>query len=129
MAEELVDDQQLLQAIAERESTVDRLLQQKNNTEAVRAALTNPPFGTKQDELKEQNYVIVAKALGQCKDDELKSIVECLSTEQHDNLMKYLYKGLAMADNSGQLLKWHAVLVEKAGHGCIMRAMTDRKTV
>jgi len=45
-----------------------------------------------------------------------------------DILMKYVFRGLAEADSCGVLLKWHGVLADVAGLGCIVRAMTDRKT-
>lgn len=79
-------------------------------------------------------------------------------TEALDVLMKYIYKGMAQtsavpsapkaspqptgfsqihsrggAEGGGQamsvLLSWHEKLVEIAGPGCIMRVMTDRRTV
>ena len=71
----------------------------------------------------------MSKALGACKDDEIKTIVSGLDQGKCDTLMKYVYKGLGVADNSGQLLKWHAQLVSKAGLGSIMRSIADRKTV
>jgi hypothetical protein len=43
-------------------------------------------------------------------------------------LMKYLYRGLRTPENSATLLKFHAMLLEKAGMGCIVRAIVDRKT-
>ena len=64
-----------------------------------------------------------------CKDTEMPTIIDALDQDARDALMKYLYKGLGVADNSGQLLKWHAQLTSKAGLGCIVRALTDRKTV
>jgi len=42
--------------------------------------------------------------------------------------MKYVFRGLAEADACAVLLKWHGVLADVAGLGCIVRAMTDRKT-
>lgn len=80
-------------------------------------------------------------------------------TEMADCLMKYIYKGMAQAtppsgskgmspqstgfsqiqgrvgaaEGSGHamsvLLSWHEKLVEIAGLGCIVRVMTDRRTV
>jgi len=41
--------------------------------------------------------------------------------------MKYIYRGLAEAESCGTLLKWHGVVVEVAGLGPIVRAMTDRR--
>ncbi len=48
-----------------------------------------------------------------------------LSDDNLDTLMKYVYRGLADAKDCSALLKWHAAVVEKAGHGCIIRAMTE----
>ena len=79
--------------------------------------------------VQDVNYQIVSKAIAACKDDEIKTIVAGLDNSSCDNLMKYVYKGLGLADNSGQLLKWHAQLVQKAGLGSIMRSIADRKTV
>jgi hypothetical protein len=42
--------------------------------------------------------------------------------------MKYVFRGLAEAESCAALLKWHGALVDVAGLGCIVRAMTDRKT-
>jgi actin related protein 2/3 complex subunit 5 len=78
---------------------------------------------------QDTNYQVVLKALTACRDDELKLIIQDLPEDLCDNLMKFLYKGLGLADSSGQLLKAHMHLTEKAGLGCIMRAMTDRKAV
>ena len=47
--------------------------------------------------------------------------------------MKYLYKGMAMpgtGEVSGSvLLGWHEKLTQVAGTGCIMRVMTDRRSL
>jgi actin related protein 2/3 complex subunit 5 len=79
--------------------------------------------------LQDKSYQVVSKAIQACKDDEIKAIVAGLDSDSHDHLMKYIYKGLAFGDNSGSLLKWHAATHAQAGVGCIVRAITDRKTV
>ena len=85
-------------------------------------------------------------------------MLKSLSPDAQDTLMKYLYKGMAMpgwGDVSGSvLLVWHEKvcdlfgplvtlhldklayecgtpiqLTEIAGTGCIVRVMTDRRTV
>jgi len=60
-------------------------------------------------------------------------VLKSLSPDAQDALMKYLYKGMAMpgwGDVSGSvLLVWHEKLTEIAGTGCIVRVMTDRRTV
>ena len=43
-------------------------------------------------------------------------------------ILQYVYKGLSRPENSGALLKLHALLVEKRGLGSIVRAIVDRKT-
>ena len=64
-------------------------------------------------------------------DSEIDGVVAKLSTEECDTLMKYIYKCLSDSDSdlSGIMLKWHAKVNAKAGQGCIVRTMVDRKTV
>ncbi len=62
-------------------------------------------------------------------DSELAGIVEGLDMESCDNLMKYVFRSMGKSNNCASMLKLHALLSEKAGIGCIVRAMTDRKTV
>ena len=45
---------------------------------------------------------------------------------QIDTLLQYVYRGLAAAEESGRMLKWHAAAVAKAGVGSIVRVMVDR---
>lgn len=55
-----------------------------------------------------------------------------LNEDQIDILMKYVYAGLSIIPEKGQetvtdaLLKWHAVLVNKGGLGCVTRVLGDR---
>ena len=44
-------------------------------------------------------------------------------------LMKYLYRGLEGTECNAQLLRWHCALTEKAGMGCIMRALQPANRV
>ena len=69
------------------------------------------------------------KALTAVNDGDMKDIVESLSTDECDNLMKYLYRALGQADSCGSMLKWHAQVVTHAGLGPIVRSLSDRKTV
>ena len=76
------------------------------------------------------NTGVVSKAiLAVNQDSEIKKIVTDLPDELCDTLMKYVYKGLSEPDNCAQFLKWHGYIVARAGVGCIVRSMTDRKTV
>jgi actin related protein 2/3 complex subunit 5 len=59
------------------------------------------------------------------KETEMGGAVSSLNEDNLDVLMKYIYRGLADAKDCSVLLKWHAICVEKAGLGCIIRAMTE----
>ena len=77
-----------------------------------------------------QNLVVVMRAIVGAREDAISGIVERLSLEACDTLMRYVYKGLGTrAEASGTLLKWHARIVERAGVGSIVRVITDRRTV
>jgi actin related protein 2/3 complex subunit 5 len=92
----------------------------------------------------------VVSILNSTKSSEINNVVKALSQDAQDTLMKYLYKGMGMpgwGDVSGSvLLGWHEKvrlelvsyvnfltinlqLTEVAGTGCIVRVMTDRRTV
>ena len=113
-----------------RDGEVDRALASSNFAMAVHKALENPPLGTKDQEVKEMNTAVVSKALlAVNQDTEIKNIVKDLPDELIDTLMKYVYKGLSTPENAPNFLKWHGYIVTRAGVGCIVRSMTDRKTV
>ena len=79
------------------------------------------------------NTATVLTAISSSPDGDIEKIIQALYNSEDttlcDNLMKYIYKGLAEGRYCGTLLKWHAQTVAVAGHGPIIRAMTDRKTV
>jgi actin related protein 2/3 complex subunit 5 len=56
-------------------------------------------------------------------------VIDGLSGEEQDALMRYLYCGLADREACSQLLEWHGALTEKAGMGCVMRALADRRVL
>ena len=60
---------------------------------------------------------------------QIDALLGSLDDEEDDVLMKYLYALLEGAEECAKLLKWHEKLVKKSGLGCIVRALTDRKTV
>ncbi|GBG23786.1 Actin-related protein 2/3 complex subunit 5 [Hondaea fermentalgiana] len=122
-----------LDAVKARQKEVDSLLSRSKYTEAIGAALQDPPLGSKDEAAKDINTATVLKAISSPPDQDVEKIVQSLfasgSSELCDNLMKYIYKGLADGSYCGVLLKWHAHTVNIAGYGPIIRAMTDRKTV
>jgi hypothetical protein len=133
MADDNMDEareQARLEAVAEREKAVDASLRAGKTVQALTLALENPPFASKNSALKDKNSVIIMKALTAVaqKEADVAAFLDSISADGADNLMKYIYKALAKPDQSGMLLKVHAQLVEKHGLGCIVRAITDRKT-
>ncbi|KTW31483.1 hypothetical protein T552_00126 [Pneumocystis carinii B80] len=99
--------------------------------EALVEALINPPYGDV-DDAKKQHMDTIFEILSSIKPNEISNVVETLSTEQQDVLMKYLYKGFTdpKSYNPAILLNWHEKLVKAAGHGCIVRsALTDMRVV
>ena len=105
---------------------------ERDKAQALKISLSNPPVGSKSQELKELNCQLVSGAIGAISDGDIDSTIKGLALEDLDVLMKYIYKILADKDDcsrSGQMLKWHAKVLEVSGQGGIVRVMTDRKTV
>jgi hypothetical protein len=140
------------QKVESREKMVASLLS-KQPVEAVKAALVDPPYNAAADSirvifpirtslrafncicsdarfwfrtcfwLQKQSAKVVIKALCAVPEKDIPATIDGLSEAEHDILMKYLYRGLEGTDSNAQLLKWHGALTEKAGLGCIMRAL------
>lgn len=113
----------------ERKAKVETLLTKGKKSKAVAKCLKDPPLGAKDQSLKDENFQLVMRCLSAIKNDKIAGIVADLDEDDCDNLMKYVYKGLSTATASGALLKWHEIVLAKAGQGCIVRAITDRKNV
>lgn len=60
---------------------------------------------------------------------EISGLVDALDQESLDNLMKYVFKFMGKSLNCSLMLKLHENITERAGIGCIVRVMTDRKQV
>merc|ERR1712070_574587 len=103
-------------------AAVNDLLKAKKIGEALTAALSNCPLD---QEAPAESADIVLKVLTKGKDDaDMQSAVSSLSEDFEDVLMRLLYVFLAKNQSSSVVLRWHQVLTEKAGVGCIMRAIT-----
>uniref|UniRef100_A0A7S3PM01 Actin-related protein 2/3 complex subunit 5 n=1 Tax=Aplanochytrium stocchinoi TaxID=215587 RepID=A0A7S3PM01_9STRA len=125
-------DADFFKQVNERQKEVDQLLTHKSYEKALKTALTNPPIGCKVQSTKDKNLQTVLRAISATPEKEMEAIIKSISNgpgELSNTLMKYIYRGLAEGQGSGTLLKWHAKTVEIAGHGTIIRCMTDRKTV
>tara|TARA_A100001015_G_C14602996_1_gene561187 strand:+ start:46 stop:453 length:408 start_codon:yes stop_codon:yes gene_type:complete len=124
-------DESRMKNVEQRGAKVEQLLRQTQYAEALQTALDNPPVGTKNEEIKSKNADIVFRALAAIpdKDSEIKGVVEKLSVDAQDTLMKYIYRALGEAKSCSSMLKWHGLLLSNAGIGAIVRTMVDRKTV
>jgi len=75
-----------------------------------------------------KNFDIVETALLAARTDEaISGVVAALSEDECDLLMKFIYRGLESGTRSAAFLKWHAITLEKAGKGSIMRVITDKR--
>jgi ARP2/3 complex 16 kDa subunit (p16-Arc) len=120
-----------LEDLEDREKRVDAALRAGKPGDALKIALEKAGdlFMSKDQGLKDRGSAVAAKAiiaLG-TKDAELTALISGLTQDEADAMMKFLYKALAKPESSGTLLKVHALLVEKAGIGSIVRAIVDRK--
>ncbi|GBB94023.1 hypothetical protein RclHR1_22770002 [Rhizophagus clarus] len=124
-----IDPETALNDVKTKEVDVRNFLTRGETTTALIKAIENPPYGLHTSEAKDRNTQIVMDVLNSTK--ATVDLTKSLSTEQQDILMKYIYRGMASPDlyNSAVLLNWHEKLTEAAGVGCIVRVITDRKTV
>lgn len=124
-----MSDSQYQAAIEERARKVQELVAQKKVVDAILLSLNDPPVYSKNEAIKQANAQVVFGGMNACSKSDIKKVIEVIPSEAEDILMKYLYRGLGTPQSNGLLLEWHAQLYAKAGHGCIIRALTDRKTV
>ncbi|KAJ7585083.1 arp2/3 complex 16 kDa subunit [Mycena floridula] len=127
------DPAQVLDESKQRQVAVRSSLAKNNIVEALSIVLENAPYGPNVEEAKTVTLQTLLTILNTTKAVEIPNVIKALSQEDQDTLMKYLYKGMGMpgwGDISGSvLLGWHEKLTEIAGTGCIVRTMTDRRTV
>ncbi|KAH9856158.1 arp2/3 complex subunit [Lenzites betulinus] len=127
------DPAQALSDVKQKAAAVRGSLSKGDIVGALTSVLEDPPFGPTVEEAKNLNLQTLVSILNSTKATEIPGVVKALSMDAQDTLMKYLYKGMALpgwGDVSGSvLLGWHEKLTEAAGTGCIVRAMTDRRTV
>ena len=72
---------------------------------------------------------VVGRALVSVKETDIEGAVGALSLDDCDVLMKYIYRGLGSQHKEQTfyttLLKWHPVVLKKAGQGSIIRAISE----
>ena len=127
------DDGAMMAAIQARDEGVTKLLTPTAGNlakqQALQLALQDPPYATKTEAVKYAAYEVVARVLGAIKESDIPAAVESLSLEQCDVLMKFLYRGLGQpgkkTDTYATLLKWHPVVMQRAGQASVVRAISE----
>ncbi|KAN0080266.1 Actin-related protein 2/3 complex subunit 5 [Tylopilus felleus] len=80
-------------------------------TGALNVVLDTPPYGPNVEDAKNLALQIVVSVLNSTKSTDVSTVLRSLSQDEHDTLMKYIYKGMGMpgwGDVSGSvLLGWH----------------------
>ncbi|CEI87111.1 Putative Actin-related protein 2/3 complex subunit 5 [Rhizopus microsporus] len=114
-----------------RNTDVRNFISRGDLNNALTRALENPPYGRHLEAAKTESTKMIAEVLNMFRAGDISDIVKSLNHEQQDVLMKYIYAGLSKPElyNSSVLLTWHEKLTEVAGNGCIVRVMTDKRTV
>ena len=79
--------------------------------------------------LQNASFDVVCKTLVAIKEADIEGALGKLTLDQCDVLMKYLYRGLGPAGKKNEtyqmLLKWHPAVLKHAGHGSIIRAISE----
>ncbi|PHZ16921.1 ARP2/3 complex 16 kDa subunit (p16-Arc) [Rhizopus microsporus ATCC 52813] len=114
-----------------RNTDVRNFISRGDLNNALTRALEDPPYGRHLEAAKTESTKMIAEVLNMFRVGDISDIVKSLNHEQQDVLMKYIYAGLSKPElyNSSVLLTWHEKLTEVAGNGCIVRVMTDKRTV
>uniref|UniRef100_A0AC35TMM0 Actin-related protein 2/3 complex subunit 5 n=1 Tax=Rhabditophanes sp. KR3021 TaxID=114890 RepID=A0AC35TMM0_9BILA len=111
------------------ERVVQQFLQSGKHTEALKAALTNPPLNSKNKAITEKAVSTVVKVLTTVRSPDIAASLKSLDDDEIDILMKYIYKGMELMAEGGtcnSLLSWHSQTFARSGHGSIMRVISDR---
>ncbi|KNE00178.2 hypothetical protein QG37_02713 [Candidozyma auris] len=102
---------------------------------ALQLALDNPPY-VADEATKNLHAETVFEILVSIKNNhsvnEFSNIVKQLTSDQQDNLVKYLYKNMNTsygAKQGGLLLSWFEKTVDVTGLGPVVRFFCDRRTV
>ncbi|KAA8907210.1 hypothetical protein TRICI_005029 [Trichomonascus ciferrii] len=133
--EELVPPQAPVSAqdVAAKGQEARQLLSRGDYGGALKAVLDNPPYGGDEEAktLNLKNFIEVVTAV---KSSDITPIVEQLSPDNQNVLIKYLYKGMDSPlgqshGNGGVLLSWFEKTVDITGQGSIIRYIADRRRV
>ncbi|ORZ03212.1 actin-related protein 2/3 complex subunit 5 [Syncephalastrum racemosum] len=106
-----------------RSTDVRNLLTKGDMNGALLRALEDPPYGRNMDQAKSVSTHTVLDTLNVFRANDIATAIKSLGPDQRDLLMKYLYAGMAKPE------QYNSGLTEVAGTGCIVRVMSDKRTV
>lgn len=98
-------------------------------TGAAKTALANPPKGTKKSSNKTASCDVFLQVVKKARDADIEKIVSSLNQEELETALKYCYRAMSNYKDCAAVLKWHGAIFAKGGHGIVVRALTDRKTI
>jgi len=113
------------------EKEVNNLINSGKHSEALRLMLSSAPVNTKNQMIKDKAYDTVLQLLLGIKVSEIDKVIDSLSYDQIDVLMKYIYRGFETPSDgsSAHLLIWHEKTYNKGGVGAIVRVLKEKKRV
>ncbi|KAG7614283.1 Actin-related protein 2/3 complex subunit 5 superfamily [Arabidopsis suecica] len=117
--------EEIVARIETKSQKIESLLKHYKHVEALKTALDGSPPKTLDERCKSANWIVVHRAIMAIKD--IEGMLNSLTAEYYDILMKYLYRGLSTGDEPTceQCLMIHEKLTERAGLGCILRCLSD----
>ena len=126
------------QILAARKDVVNKLINQADFRTALEASLDEPPTNSKDSAIKDGTAAVVLQVLNSIPTDaDTVKLVEALSLEDRDTLLKYVYRFMNNCNTSSPLkeinyavlLKINAKILELEGLSSVMRVLCDRKTL
>ncbi|CAJ0562839.1 unnamed protein product, partial [Mesorhabditis spiculigera] len=112
------------------ERNVQAMLSSSRLVDALHAGLANPPLAAKDQQVKDRSTLLVVKVLQTFKNSEIEPAIKALSADEGDILMKYIYKGMELNQDTAvatSLLLWHSLVINHFGLGTIMRVFSERQ--
>mgnify|MGYP001104613974 CR=1 FL=1 len=110
------------------EAEVNQLIMRNQAAQAMKLAVGKLPSTSKSAEVKQVGVAAITAIFAQLDKGAIDNVLGELSEDERATVMKYVFKCMEGGDKKvcESLLIWHAKLVEKDGHGIIMRAFIDK---
>jgi hypothetical protein len=111
------------------ETEITQLISRNQAAQALKLALTKLPSASKSAAVKKAGVDAILPVFAHLDKAAADNLLNDLSEDERATVMKYVYKCMETADKKTceSLLNWHSKLVEKDGHGIIMRAFIDKR--